>query len=424
MEDYARLEQLTRVHGSPLYLFDGEKLRTNFLRIREAFERRWPRFIIGYSYKTNYIPYLCRMVRDMGGWAEVVSGLEYDLALEIGQDPRKIIFNGPLKSAEEIERCLAGGGLLNLDGLNEVQSVLDFARRHPERTVGIGLRINMNLTDPQGRSHVQEGFEAGRFGMGAEALAEAVSRLAKASNVRVISLHGHTSSSTREVWIYERIAATLCALAQERFPECEYINIGGGIYGNVPPVLGLGATPDFNDYAEGICKAILSNPWFRERRPHLVLEPGVSMAADTLEYVTKVVEVKRMNGRTLAVVDGSALHIKPSLHRRTLPFRVISQGGETRGGDEVLSIAGSTCMEKDYLVNDVVARLERGDIVHFSHVGAYSVVMSPPFIHPGPAIVAREGEDYRRIRRRQNLRDIFGVYFEGENFTGGGGEAL
>ena len=56
--------------------------------------------------KQIYLPYLCKELSRCGAYSEVVSRLEYDLAIKIGIDPTKVIFNGPLKSQEDIHYAL------------------------------------------------------------------------------------------------------------------------------------------------------------------------------------------------------------------------------------------------------------------------------------------------------------------------------
>lgn len=402
-------EAVEREHGSPFYLFDRETFVRNFRALEGAFLARWPRVRLGYSYKTNYLPYLCRIVRGLGGHAEVVSRLEYDLALRVGHAPPTIIFNGPVKRPEDIELALGGGSLVQIDSESEVDAVLAFAERHPRSGARVGVRVNVSLVDAAGASHLQEGLPEGRFGIAPEALPRVASRLAGAG-LRVSSLHGHTSSATRTTWVFERIAETLCRLAEEVLPDAvEEIDVGGGFFGPMPAGFAPPGAPTFAAYAEAVVGALERSRWARERRPLLVLEPGVSVVADALSYVTRVLDVKELRGRVLALVDGTVLHVKPSLHARNQPNRVVP-GGARRGRARRLGVTGSTCMEKDYLLRDVECDLAPGDYLRIENVGAYSLVMAPPFIHPAPAVVTLEGGRWLALRRRQTFDHLFENY--------------
>jgi diaminopimelate decarboxylase len=401
---------IEREHGSPFYAFDADAFRANFRDFRAALDRRYPRVLFGYSYKTNYTPYVCRLVREMGGVAEVVSRLEYDLAERIGHPPREIIFNGPLKRRDDLERAFRGGATVHLDAPYELDALLAFVAEHPHVKPRIGLRVNIDLADATGASHTQMGYRTGRFGFAPDAIAEAAAKLRQA-NVPVRVLHGHCSSSTRQTWIYQRIAQVLCDLAAEHFAESvEDINVGGGFFGKLKPGFGPPDAPSFDDYAEAIVSVLRSHPWAAHREPRLVLEPGVALVADTFSYFTRIVGVKSVRGSRIVIADGNVFHTKPSMHAKPQPYAVLRAHPDASDGDGVTQITGSTCMEKDYLLQDVPGGIDRGDYVRIDNVGAYTIVMSPTFIHPAPAIVTREGSDLRVLRRRQTFDHAFAQF--------------
>ena len=88
------LAGLKKEYGDAFYLLDSEQFRSNFLELKECFSSIYPNFNIAYSYKTNYIPKLCKIVNELGGYAEVVSEMEMELALRVGVVPKRIIWNG------------------------------------------------------------------------------------------------------------------------------------------------------------------------------------------------------------------------------------------------------------------------------------------------------------------------------------------
>lgn len=411
MDTYRELAEIAQEHGSPFYIFDKDVFMRNFRDIRAAFTQRYPFVTIGYSYKTNYIPYLCRLVQDLGGYAEVVSRLELDLALKIGCPPAEIIYNGPIKTAKDIAFALSSGIIVNIDTIRELEFVTQIARLQPEKTFRIGLRINISLVDSQGKSHLQNDLPSGRFGFSDNALKAAVRQLKEFPNVRVSSLHGHTSSSNRSLWGYRTIATKLADVGGRYFSESiEFLNVGGGFFGRPAPTMGITETPTFDNYAETICEVLGQYPWIKERQPRLVIEPGMAVAADTLSFITQVFEVKRIDNQRLAVVDGSIFNVKPTLHQRNHPYTIIKK--EIGAGPKVVySIVGATCMEKDRLLQEIESvEIEREDFIRIENVGAYTVVMTPPFINLAPPIVVRGPKGYMAIRRRQDFNDIFGSY--------------
>jgi len=415
MLSYDDILNLESVAGSsPFYLVDRTKFERNFSDLTVAFSSHYRPFILAYSYKTNYTPYLCKTIKQKGGWAEVVSRMEYDLAIRIGQKPSEIIFNGPVKTTADIELALENGSMVNVDSLSEWALVRDYADANPEKKISVGLRINIGLSDEAGQSHIQNSLKVGRFGFDPDELNSQFlilnSKLQR-NNIKIVSLHGHTSTTDRSIWCFEVIVKTLCAVAERYFPDSvEIINVGGGFFGRMHPGMPFKDTPSFEDYAEVICGILNENAWVKKNRPTLVIEPGVAMAADCVSFIAKVVSVKTIQDRVLVTVDGSAFHTKPTFHSLNLPYQVL-----TRNENRPLttySVVGSTCMEKDILLNDITAPLpEAGDYIQIDNVGAYTVVMAPPFIHPAPAMVAEEGEEqYKLIRKKQTLDEIFSNY--------------
>lgn len=402
--------QIEREQGSPFYLFDSETFAANFRDFRDAFARRYPHVMLGYSYKTNYTPYVCQLVGRLGGMPEVVSRLEYDLAERVGHPANEIIFNGPLKRRDDLERAFRDGAAVHLDAPYEVETLLAFVREHPEAKPRIGLRVNIDLSDDTGASHTQMGYRMGRFGFLPDAIGETVAVLREAG-IPVRVLHGHCSSSTRQTWIYQRITKTLCDLAAEHGADTiEDINVGGGFFGKLPRGFGPADAPTFDDYAEAIVATLREHPWAKGREPRLIFEPGVALVANTFSYFTRIVDVKSMRGNRIALADGNVFHTKPSMHAKPQPYAVLRANPHTPAAECVTQVTGSTCMEKDYLLQDVPGSLDRDDFVRIDNVGAYTISMSPTFIHPAPAIVMREGSGFRALRRLQTFDHAFAQF--------------
>jgi diaminopimelate decarboxylase len=400
--------------GSPFYVVDRRCFEANFDDLAAAFSSRYTPFLLAYSYKTNYIPYLCQIIKQKGGWAEVVSRMEYDLAIKVGQPSEEIIFNGPVKTANDIELALNNGSLVNVDSQSELALVQDYVHQHPDKEIPIGLRINIGLSDEAGQSHIQNSLKVGRFGFGPDELNSQFSILnsqLQRHNIKIMSLHGHTSTTDRSKWCFETITQTLCHVAERYFPDTvELINIGGGFFGRMHPGMPFKNVPTFDDYADVVCEVLNQNAWVKQHQPTLVIEPGVAMVADTVSFVTKVVSIKTIRDRIFVTVDGSAFHIKPTFHSLNLPHQVITKDNNRPVGN--FDVVGSTCMEKDILLKDITAPLpEAGDTIKIDNVGAYTVVISPSFINPAPAIIANEGKGrYKLIRKKQTVDEIFTNY--------------
>ena len=124
--------KLIKEYGSPLYVFDKAGFENDYKNLLAAFRKYYPKYKIAYSYKTNYTPKVCELVKALGGYAEVVSGMEYTLAKHLGYENEKIMYNGPVKGKEMYEH-IALGGTVNIDNLNEFSRVVDYALSHSDQ---------------------------------------------------------------------------------------------------------------------------------------------------------------------------------------------------------------------------------------------------------------------------------------------------
>ena len=107
--DGVAVKDLATKYGSPLFVLSEQTIRTTYRKAHKAFSTRYPKVQFAWSYKTNYLSAVCNIFHQEGAWAEVVSGFEYQKAITNGVDPKKIIFNGPAKTREELATATENG---------------------------------------------------------------------------------------------------------------------------------------------------------------------------------------------------------------------------------------------------------------------------------------------------------------------------
>ena len=115
------LETINRIEtqvGSPFYVMNPDLYELNVRAFADAFRKYYDKIIIGYSFKTNYVPALCLRAKQIGCYAEVVSAMEMDIALGLGFE--KIIFNGPIKRKDALVRAIEHRAIINIDAEYEV----------------------------------------------------------------------------------------------------------------------------------------------------------------------------------------------------------------------------------------------------------------------------------------------------------------
>lgn len=406
--DFNYLDRLAQKYGTPFYLMNGGTYLRNIESFKSAFLSKYPKLVVGYSFKTNYIPALCKIAMGEGCYAEVVSEMEYDLAKRIGF--KNVIFNGPIKREPILNKALDEGSVVNLDSLYEVDNVLKYKSENPGKDVAVGLRLNIDLTDADGVSKVQCGLRVGRFGFTKKLLSDIIPLLRK-NGIRIISLHGHTSSSDRAVANYGLIVKQMLSLCSEfQLDDLQYFDVGGGFFGAAAKGIDVSNKPKYSDYADVILDLCLQNEWFNRVQPNIVIEPGVSVVANVFSYVSRIFQTKEIAGQKFLSTDGTVFDVKPTLHSNNLPHTFFAK--KPGNGTYVANLVGSTCMEKDVILSDVNVpeNIAGGDYVKIDGVGAYTIVLTPSFINYVSPIVSVDGERDTLVRRRQTLDDVMAFY--------------
>lgn len=404
------LRDLEARYGDSFYILDIQGFQQNYDEFLSAFQRYYAQTQIAYSYKTNYIPQLCKVVNERGGYAEVVSAMEYELALRVGVDPRRIIFNGPYKSESDLERALLAGSIVNLDAWYEVELVERIARRAPDHTLTIGLRCNFDLED--GRTS-RLGFD-----VMSEEFFGVLATLKGLDNVRLGGLHLHYSTGHRSIESYALRTRKILDLTRQVFgPERpQFVNLGGGYFSKMSETLRQQFNiepPTYADYAAAIASQV-AEAFPGKTRPELILEPGSAITANILYFMAKIIHIKQVRSRTIGLASGSIHNIKPTLHSKNMPMQIFHAPTTPimDSPSHSVDIVGYTCMEHDCLHEGYQGAIAAGDYALFDNLGAYTIVMKPPFIRPCPPIIAyyAEQNSFKLIKRREETDDVFATF--------------
>lgn len=398
MLNYTRLDQISQEFGDSFYLLDSTLYENNYCKMLGAFQKYYTDTHIAYSYKTNYIPKLCRIIDRLGGYAEVVSEMELELALGLGVNPENVYYNGPYKKEKYIEQLMLAGGYLNIDADYEMAIVSDIAERHRDKQFVVGVRYNMDIGQDV----------PSRFGIPRERLKCAIERLNEAPNLRVAGLHCHLPFRSPDSF-RERMT-NLKDLLQGELKDYawSYISLGGGYMGEVSDELAgqfSFVPPTYEEYAGIVAGKMAELYQNHARKPKLIIEPGSALAANTMRFVARVVNIKRVRGKAIATLTGSTYNMNPSVKSVKRPITVYSDKEPEQYED--LDMAGYTCIESDYLYKNYSGNLSVGDFVVFHNVGSYSIVMKPPFILPDVPILELEGNGVCLIKKKQSNESVF-----------------
>lgn len=396
--------ELLAKYGSPLYVFHDAEFVENYEHLCRAMRAYYPNYNPGYSYKTNYTPHICKLVKRLGGYAEVVSDMEMWVALQCGYEHSKIIYNGPCKGPM-LENHLLKGGILNIDNEDEAKRVVTLAQQHQDKTFKVNIRIT---------ARIDIGFVS-RFGIeaGSPQMERVVAMLKKQSNVKLVGLHMHVSRARYLSAWQERIDQILEAADRYIDGVPEFIDLGSGMFADMEGYLKDQFNidvPSYEEYAEAVAGTMAKHYADSDVKPLLVTEPGTTVVSRYMSLITTITGLKEIVGRNIAVCDCDIHEAGETAMMMKVPYTHY-EVGEGELSKTPIDITGFTCLEQDTLFKDFPEALKVGDVVEFRNVGGYSVVYKPPFIQPCCAMVAIKADgSIEEIKRKETYEDIFQTY--------------
>ncbi len=395
-------------YPTPYFLIDEKQLAADFSMLEEALRTSWPNYRIGYSFKTNSLPWLVTFFRARNVMAEVVSDDEYALASRLGFQDCGIVYNGPVKKRDSFQRVLLAGGIVNLDGRRELDWLEEISGANADRRLEVGVRVNFDL-ERLCPGQTTMGEAGGRFGFSYEngAFAAAVERIGRLPNVRIAGLHLHSSSKTRSVAVFEAIAGMACRLKREFGLTLSYVDLGGGYCGGLP------GRPQYPDYFPAVAKVLSAE--FDPAETALVVEPGISLLSKATVYVTSVVDVRDIGRERYLITDGSRFHIDPTMIKHSYLFH-LELGEGARGRLARQCVSGFSCMEVDRLFEyEDGPELREGDRIVYENVGGYTMSLSPLFIQYFPDVYIRREGKLLKVREHWTPEEYMaGSYLYGE----------
>lgn len=366
---------------TPCYEINLEQFHENCDAVMQPFEKAWDGNVAyGYSVKTNHHEALMRYAADHLGWyIETVSVNEYEQVRQLVPAER-IIFNGPCKQ-ERLLTVYEQGGILNLDNPTEVERLCEAVRNGavPSEHTQVGLRINFDL-EAQCPDETTAGTEVSRFGICYENgdLKRAIDQLGEAG-IAIDGIHLHTSTKTRSTRVFAALAGMAVKIREEYGLSLSYVDMGGGYFGGQK----VTGKPTMEEYAACICGELRKG--FSPEKTTLILEPGASVIATCVNYISRVIGTRDVRGVRAVTLDGSLLHINPFMSSRIPSYEWLGDGD--RQMEEVQIVSGCTCMENDRFLKLIEKkRIETGDVFVFHYAGAYTMAFNSEFILQPPRV--------------------------------------
>ena len=390
---------LVNQYGSPLYVYEAARIRGAFDTLARAFAVDDLR--IHFATKANSNPWILRLLRRAGAWADVVSPGEILMARTAGFPPRRLLYNGNSASDAEMRTAVDQGVRINVESLSQL-------RRLGELAPGTAISIRFNIYVGGGHhSHVITGGPESKFGIDWEQANEAQA-VAAAGSLRVAGVHCHIGSGVLEAERFVQAVTNLLTVAR-RFPGLEQVNFGGGI--------GIPYRREQQELAVDRLGALLTAEYERfcaeyGARPALCLEPGRFLVARSGTLLCRVTAVNQARKYLFVGTDSGFNHlVRPAMYGSYHEIEAV----EPRAGEARPTVlTGNICESGDVFTRDEegieprdLPPLEEGDLVALRDAGAYGFSMASRYnSFPLPAEVLVEDGRGTLIRRRDTLDQL------------------
>jgi diaminopimelate decarboxylase len=387
------VDELAQTFGTPLYVYDGEKIVEQIKTLKQAFVP--VKHKIKYAVKALTNVAVLKLIRQAGAGADVVSLFEAQLAMRAGFRPPEIMFTPNGVAFSEIQEAVRVGLLINVDNLSTLEK---FGQTYGS-TYPVGLRLNPHIM-AGGNLKISTGHKHSKFGISIEQLPEILA-IVKKHTINVQNLHIHTGSEITDVEIYLKMADVLFETANH-FPTLKAIDFGGGFKvrykegDEVTDITKLGneLSSRFNSY----CKQT-------NRDLELWLEPGKFLVSEAGYLIATANVVKETPSITFVAVDTGLNHlIRPMMYDA---YHEIINGSNSSGEKRTYNIVGNIC-ETDTLGADrELDTVREGDLIVIKNAGAYGYSMASNYnSRPRPAEVLIKNGKAELVRKRETLEDL------------------
>ena len=379
---------------TPCYILDVAELEKSICGFKSALSQNFSNSIVGYSVKTNSIPYCMRLASHYGAYAEVVSHDEFELARLCGFSLDHIIYNGPMKSKETFIEAISNGAIVNIETKREL-SWLDELPKDKQFNVGLRLNINISHVSPEDADGEDDDSRFGFSDFTVE-FSDAVNKICLMENIRLSGFHIHRTAHSRSIRFYMNSIEYACKVIEKYDLKLDYIDVGGGYFGIFPN------KPTYQQYSDAFYEVLKKH---HLEKLTVIVEPGNALVASAYDFLSEVIDVKHvMDDKWFVTTDGSRNDVDPFFKKTSYIYSVEYNKPLNRVSSQVIS--GCTCLEYDRLFTLVDEPLLCvGDRILYKNVGAYTMCLTPMFIRYIPNIYAKDIDGYHLIREKWTAKD-------------------
>jgi diaminopimelate decarboxylase len=334
-----------------------------------------------------------------------VSAAELRMALDVGVDPEKIVYNGPVKRKADLELAISSDvALINADSVSELERMQQVAGQIKKKC-NTGIRVNIGI-NPHVHPYLATAQREHKFGIWIGDAVNAYREATKKTELNMIGIHSHIGSTLTEPMIISEMSNEVLALTRQIKEDAglriSKIDLGGGLGFPYEP-----ESPQItcDEYASSILTQNLTH-LAQLDNPELIFEPGRAIAADSGILLTTVEVVKRQGQVNWGIVDaGMNTFLRPALYGARHEVVLANR----QSNNHATYNLGGPCCESGCVIAKAtqLPTLRENDLLAVLDVGAYGFTMSNNYNSQyRPAVVLVSDSQGLLIRRRENYEDV------------------
>lgn len=387
------LLHLAEEFGSPLYVYDAEKIQSQYKRLTNAFSKV-ESVRINYAVKALSNISVLKLLKEVGSGLDTVSIQEVELGLLAGFSPEKIIYTPNGVSFEEIEEVAHLGVQINIDNLSILEH---FGAKYPQ--IPVCIRINPHVM-AGGNANISVGHIDSKFGISVHQMPH-ILRIVENTGMHINGIHMHTGSDILDIEVF-LYAAEILFDAAKNFKDLDFLDFGSGFK---VPYKKDDIETDIEELGKKLSKRF--NAFAKEygRDLTLAFEPGKFLVSEAGFFLAKVNVVKQTTSTVFAGIDSGFNHlIRPMLYGSSHHIENISN---PKGKERFYSVVGYICETDTFANNRRIAEIKEGDVLCFRNAGAYCFSMASNYNsrYKPAEVLWFEGKGHL-IRERETFEDL------------------
>ena len=396
------VKDLAQEYGTPVYVYDEQKIRSNFRKVNEAFRKYYPDFKMFYAVKSCNNPAIVNILRQEGAGVDAASVNEIRLAKYVGLDGEDVMFSGNFLSDDDIKQGLESGVIFNLDDISILERLLKFGT--PEM---LSFRVNPGYGKSNVGEYVTNAGPNAKFGIHPDKVLTAY-KMAKDAGVKRFGAHMMTGSCITDAEYFPFVTGLLMDIignvAKTLQIDFEFIDLGGGL--GIPYRPGEEAL-DLEKAAELTAKMFSEkSAQYGMKPPQLKLEPARYFVGNAGYIIGRVHAVKESYKKILGTDVGMNTLARPAMYGS---YHHIYVDGKEQEARKSVGLCGQLCENTDFWVKerDLPESMTEGDLIVVENAGAYGFGMS--YQYNGrlrPAEVLINGSESTLIRARESFEDM------------------